>query len=831
METKKIFPIVGMSCAACAVRVNKILNTQPGVREANVNYAAANVQVIYETDLCSASSLKMAVQNGGYDLLIDENRNTDKEAEQINAKKYRQLKRQTVGALLLGLPIVIINMFFTNLPGLRYALWILSSIVVFNFGGRFFTNAWKQLKYGTSNMDTLVATSTGIAYLFSVFNLLFPDFWLERGITPHLYFEAASIIIAFILLGRLLEEYAKQHTTTAIKKLMGLQPHTVTILTPSGERIAPIEEARVGDIIVIKPGERIAVDGTVTEGSSYVDESMLSGEPVPVHKHPGEKVYAGTINQKGAFRFTTEKTGSDTMLSQIIQMVQEAQGSKAPVQKMTDRIAGIFVPVIIGIAILSFSLWWIFFPSEGFTYGLLSMITVLIIACPCALGLATPTALIVGIGKGAEHGILIKDAASLKVARKIDSIVLDKTGTITEGHPIVVNVAWKEESEEARKILCSLERLSEHPLAEAIVKAFESDMPASLLITEFENIPGKGIKGIANTETYYVGTEELLLEHGISPTQEWKQKAEDWLNNAQTIIWFANSNQALAVMGLTDKIKATSGQAIRQLQKMGLTVYMLTGDNAAAAKEIARSVNIKHYEAGIFPQEKASFIKQLQKKGRKVAMVGDGINDSAALAQADLSIAMGKGSDIAMETAMVTILSSELTKIPETIRLSRSTVKTIHENLFWAFIYNLIGVPIAAGILYPFNGFLLNPMIGGAAMALSSVSVVSNSLRLKRKKISFPSSCPQTETIGFSDSNKSNINLKSMKKTFKVEGMMCNHCRTHVENALNGIEGVKATVTLDPPQATVEFTQTEITLKELQQVVSDKAGEYKLSEI
>ena len=834
METKKIFSVVGMSCAACAVRVDKILKMQPGVREANVNYAAANVQVVYETDICSASSLKTAIQNGGYDLLIDENRDANKEAEQINAKKYRQLKRETGGALLLGFPIIVINMFFAELPYLKYALWICSSVVIFHFGNRFFINAWKQLRHGTANMDTLVATSTGIAYLFSVFNLFFPGFWLDKGITPHLYFEAASVIIAFILLGRLLEERARQSTTTAIKKLMGLQPRTVTVLRPSGEQTIPVEEARPGDTIVIKPGERIAVDGTVTEGSSFVDESMLSGEPVPVHKHPGEKVYAGTINQKGAFRFTTEKTGADTMLSQIIQMVQEAQGSKAPVQKMTDRIAGIFVPVIMGIAVLSFLLWWIFFPAEGFTYGLLSMVTVLIIACPCALGLATPTALIVGIGKGAEQGILIKDAACLEVARKIDSIVLDKTGTITEGHPVVVNMEWREKTEKVRGILYSLERLSEHPLAEAIVKTFEKGTSPQL-ITEFENIPGKGIKGISDAETYYAGTEELLSGHGISLAKELKEKAEEWINNAQTVIWFANSNQALAVIGVTDKIKATSVQAIHGLQEMGLTVYMLTGDNAAAAKEIARNVNIRHYKSGIYPQEKASFIKQLQEKGRKVAMVGDGINDSAALAQADLSIAMGKGSDIAMETAMVTILSSDLTKIPETIRLSRATVKTIHQNLFWAFIYNLIGVPVAAGILYPVNGFLLNPMIGGAAMALSSISVVGNSLRLKRKKISSLLSCPQRKNTDFSNPDPINkiksINPEGMKKTFKVEGMMCNHCRTHVENALNGIEGVKATVTLDPPQAIIEFTETEVALKELQQAVLDKAGEYQLSEI
>ena len=826
MKTKKIFPVVGMSCASCAARVDKVLNAQPGVYEANINYATASAQVVYNPDECSVSSLKNAVQNAGYDLLVSENQSTDEEVGQAREKKYRQLKIQTWSAVVLSVPIMLISMFFIDYPYMKYVLWILSTVAVLGLGRRFYINAWKQLRHGTSNMDTLVAISTGIAYLFSVFNLLFPDFWLSRGVTPHLYFEAASVIIAFILLGRLLEERAKQNTSTAIKKLMGLQPKTITIVTESGEKTVPIEEARVGDTIAVKPGERIAVDGTVLSGESFVDESMLSGEPVPVRKRSGEKVYAGTINQKGAFHFTTDKTGSDTMLAQIIRMVQDAQGSKAPVQKMVDKIAGIFVPVIIGIAVLSFAAWWIFAPAGGFTHGLLAMVTVLIIACPCALGLATPTALIVGIGKGAEHGILIKDATSLEVARKVDTIVLDKTGTITEGHPVVVNAQWKEGAEDSREVLYSLERLSEHPLAEAIVNELGDEI--SVPVTGFESIPGRGIKGQWNDETYYVGTPELLRDNGVSVDKELEQKAESWLKDAQTVIWFGNSTEALAVMGITDKIKDTSLQAISQLHKMGLTVYMLTGDNAATAKEIARKTGIKHYKSGILPQEKAIFVKQLQQEGRKVAMVGDGINDSAALAQADLSIAMGKGSDIAMETAMVTILSSDLMKIPETIRLSRLTVKTIRENLFWAFIYNLIGVPIAAGILYPINGFLLNPMIGGAAMAFSSVSVVSNSLRLKRKKISI--------TANRNNNNEyinevEHVKEKAMEKKFKVEGMMCNHCRTHVENALNSIDGVKAVVTLEPPVATVEFTKGELSLDELQQVVTSKAGEYKMSEI
>lgn len=817
MKIKKTFPIVGMSCASCAARVDKVLNSQPGVQEANINYATADAQVIYDTDKCSDLALKTAVQDAGYDLLVDTGNDTEQEAEQVRAAKYRTLKIQTWGAIALSLPIMVISMLHVDTPYMQYVLWILSTFVVLGFGRRFYISAWRQLRHGSSNMDTLVAVSTGIAYLFSVFNLFFPDFWLSRGVTPHLYFEAASVIIAFILIGRLLEERAKQNTSTAIRKLIGLQPKTVTIITAEGERIVPIEAARVGDTIAVKPGERVAVDGTVTSGESYVDESMLRGEPVPVYKKAGEKVYAGTINQKGSFRFTTDKIGSDTILAQIINMVQDAQGSKAPVQKVVDKIAGIFVPVIISISILSFAAWLTFAPADGFTHGLLAMVTVLIIACPCALGLATPTALIVGIGKGAEQGILVKDATSLEVARKIDAVVLDKTGTITEGRPVVVNALWRKDSEEFRKILYSLERLSEHPLAEAVVKELENE--TSVVVTKFENIPGKGITGIVDDEMYYAGNPELLKDKGVSIDLALQQEAEVWLKEAKTVIWFSNTRETIAVLAITDKIKETSVHAIRQLHKMGLTVYMLTGDNADAAQEIARKVDIKHYKSGVLPQDKANFIKQLQQNGSKVAMVGDGINDSAALAQADLSIAMGKGSDIAMETAMITILSSDLMKIPETIRLSQLTVKTIHQNLFWAFIYNLIGIPIAAGVLYPINGFLLNPMIGGAAMAFSSVSVVSNSLRLKRKKINFGS---------IKSKEVESINKKVMEKTFTVEGMMCDHCRTHVEKALNSIEGVKAVVTLTPPVAIVAFTGKEMPLNELQQVVTDKAGEYTL---
>ena len=758
MKKIQTFPVTGLGCAGCAARVNRILGSQPGVTSANVNFASSMAQIEYDTEKCSLEDLRAAVQEGGYDILTDDEDDSEKEAEDEHARQYSALKTQTVGAVALAVPITVLGMTLMDSTWAGYVTWILATVSVFFFGRRFYVNAWKQLKHGSANMDTLVATSTGIAYLFSLFNLLFPDFWLSRGIEPHLYFEAASVIIAFILLGRLLEDRAKRKTTDAIRKLAGLQPSTVTVIRgqETAEMTIPVEQARAGDIIMVRPGERIAVDGTVMKGESNVDESMLNGEPLPSRKSAGDKVYAGTVNLSGAFRFRAEKTGKDTVLAQIVKMVQDAQGSKAPVQNIVDKVAGIFVPAIIGISVLVFVCWWVFAPSEGFVHGILSMVTVLIIACPCALGLATPTAIIVGLGKGAEYGILIKDAASLEIAKKIDTVILDKTGTITEGHPAVTDQCWETGADTGRKILYRLERLSGHPLSEAIVSALEKQVQETeeksgqngtglaYEIKDFESIPGKGIRGNAvisgpdgktESRTYYAGNTGLLEENGIRISKSLSDLAEKWLRESKTVVWFADRVAAIAAIAITDKVKETSAGAVARLHEMGIDTWMLTGDNEKSAATVAGQAGITHYMAGMLPQDKAEYVKKLQAAGHTVGMAGDGINDSAALAQADLSIAMGTGSDIAIDTAMLTILSSDLLKIPQAVRLSRLTVRTIRQNLFWAFIYNLIAIPVAAGILYPFNGFLLNPMIGGAAMALSSVSVVTNSLRLRRKSL------------------------------------------------------------------------------------------------
>lgn len=728
---KTTYPILKMGCASCAAKIEKSVKELPGVSDAVVNFAAATLTVNFSPKQISPQEIQSAVRKASYDIIITEK--PQAQVEEAHTKKYTMLRNRTVMAAILSAPVVIIGMFAMNMPYANLIMLVLSTIVIFVFGRDFYVNSLKQAQHLSANMDTLVALSTGIAYFFSLFNMIFPDFWLSRGVVPHVYFETAAVIITFILLGKLLEERAKGNASSAIKKLMGLQPSTVTIVAVDGGYVqTEIEKVAIGDVLIVRPGEKIAVDGNVTDGESYVDESMLSGEPVAVLKQKGEKVFAGTINQKGSFRFRADKVGADTLLAQIIKTVQQAQGSKAPVQKLVDRVASIFVPVVIAVALLAFVAWMIWGGESGFTQGLLASVTVLIIACPCALGLATPTAIMVGVGRGAESGILIKDAESLELAKRVNAVVMDKTGTITEGHPEVTDMQWAKDIQHQRVVLFNLERQSEHPLAEAVVK--ELSVVQELTVSNFKSLTGMGVQGMVDGVEYFVGNRKLLDENGITVDALLAESGEKWGRQAKTVIWFADTDHAIAVIAISDKIKQSSVEAVKQLQAAGIDVYMLTGDNESTAHEIANQAGIKNYVAEVLPQQKAEFVKKLQAQGRIVAMVGDGINDSTALAQADLSIAMGSGSDIAMDVAKMTIISSDLTKIPEAIRLSRHTVATIHQNLFWAFVYNLIGIPIAAGILYPIAGFLLNPMIAGAAMAASSVSVVANSLRLKWKR-------------------------------------------------------------------------------------------------
>jgi Cu2+-exporting ATPase len=720
----KIYPVLNMHCAGCANNVEKTVNTLPGVEKGAVNLAANTLSIEFDRLVLSPEALQKAVQDAGYDLIIEEDNALELQEEE-QRKRYNRLKIKTIGAWIFAIPMMLISMVFMEMPYAHEIMLILALPVLLLFGNSFYINAWKQLKISRSNMDTLVALSTSIAFSFSVFNTFYPEFWTSRGLEAHVYYEAATVIIAFVLLGKLLEERAKGNTSSAIRKLMGLQPKTASVIRDGKEETLLISQLQVNDLVSVHPGEKIPVDGTVSEGSSFVDESMITGEPVAAEKNVGDMVLAGTINQKGAFVMKTSKVGKETLLANIIRMVQEAQGSKAPVQKIVDRITGIFVPVVLGLSVITFIVWILFGGINMFSYALLSAVSVLVIACPCALGLATPTALMVGIGKGASNHILIKDALALEQMRKVNTVVLDKTGTLTEGRPTVSQWFWENgEEPQAKEILLAAELKSEHPLADAIVNELQSQGITPTALSSFESITGKGIKVVYQGETYWAGNQRLLNDFGAVVSVYLKGMIEKSQNEGKSIVFFGQNESLLSVIAISDKVKPSSKEAVKMLRNLGIRVCMLTGDGEVTASSVALELGIGHYKAEALPSDKEDFVKELQNEGSVVAMVGDGINDSQALARADVSIAMGKGTDIAMDVAMITLMTSDLQLLSKAFKLSRQTVKLIHQNLFWAFIYNLIGIPIAAGLLYPFNGLLLNPMIASAAMAFSSVSVM-----------------------------------------------------------------------------------------------------------
>jgi len=723
-------PISGMSCAACAVSVESMLKETKGIKSASVNYATQSALISIEKEGMDLTEAKKNVQSIGYDLLIDINNQEDLDA--VKAAELAQLKKNTLYSGILALPVFLIGMIWMNIPYANVIMWALTTPILAIFGRSFFINSYKQSKVGNANMDTLVALSTGVAYLYSSFNTFFPHWLASRGIEPHVYFEAAAVIIFFILLGRLMESRAKAGTSEALKNLIGLQPTALTVIRDGETFQMNVSDVQPGETILVKPGQKIPLDGTLIQGQSFVDESMLTGEPIAIEKSNGDTVYAGTINQAGSFQFKSNKSNSETLLSSIIARVKQAQGSKAPIQKTVDKVTGIFVPAVLAIAVVTFIVWSFSGTDDAILRGMLAAITVLVIACPCALGLATPTAIMVGIGKAASKGILIKDAESLEIGKKIDTLILDKTGTITEGKPGIKKVLWKTglDYKPMVSVFCALEEKSEHPLAAAITKHFAQEKsPIDLL--EFDTLTGKGVMGKYNGKQYYVGNLKWLRSMDTIIDETLTQAADKMLDNGDIVVFLAEEKQLVGIIGIADKVRETSKAAIAKLQKMGISVHMLTGDQEKTAAVIAEKVGITHFQSGMLPQDKGAYIKDLQQKGHKVAMTGDGINDSEALVLADLGIAMGAGTDIAMETAQVTLMHSDLLAIPELLKLSKDTVATIRQNLFWAFIYNIIGIPIAAGILFPISGFLLNPMIAGSAMALSSLSVVGNSLRLK----------------------------------------------------------------------------------------------------
>ena len=735
----------GMSCASCANNIEDAIRSIPGVSHASVNFGTEQATVTYDSNKTDVATLQNAVDAAGYsaqpmqeDVLAAE----DDTERQTRQAENRALTRKVwvsgiisailvIGSLpaMTGISIPFIPMWLHD-PWLQL---VLTAPVQFWCGASFFVNAWKALKRHTATMDTLVAIGTGAAYLYSLFPTFFPGWFIAQGLRPDVYYEAASVIITLILLGRLLENRAKGQTSEAIRQLIGLQAKTARVIRHGREVDIPIAEVVLGDIILVRPGEKIPVDGEIVHGASTIDESMVTGESLPVKKQSGDEVIGATLNKTGSFKFKATRVGKDTFLAQIVKLVQQAQGSKAPIQRLADRVTGWFVPAVIAIAIATFIIW--FNIMGNVTMALITTVGVLIIACPCALGLATPTSIMVGTGKGAENGILIKGAESLELAHKLQAIVLDKTGTITQGKPTVtdfVTVNGTANSNELKllSLAASVERNSEHPLAEAVVQYARAQGVEPTEVREFEAVAGSGVQGYASDRLVQIGTHRWMNELGIN-TSQLQQQWDRLEYLGKTVIWIAIDGTVQGIMGISDAVKPSSTGAIRTLQRMGLEVVMLTGDNRRTAEVIAREVGIKRVFAEVRPDQKATQVQNLQAEGKVVAMVGDGINDAPALAQADVGIAIGTGTDVAIAASDLTLISGDLQGIVTAIQLSRATIRNIRQNLFFAFIYNVAGIPIAAGILFPFFGWLLSPIIAGAAMAFSSVSVVTNALRLR----------------------------------------------------------------------------------------------------
>ncbi|HEY0075316.1 MAG TPA: heavy metal translocating P-type ATPase [Abditibacteriaceae bacterium] len=758
-DTRADLPLLGMHCAACAHRIEKALGKTEGVESCNVNFATTRATVHYNPQVTNPQKLREAVQKAGYDAIVEEKplhshggSESGQAETQAREAEYETQKRKFIIACALTLPLAVLAMgghFVPALKGLMSASWrpwvelALATPVLFWAGREFFTGAWSAAKHRAADMNTLIALGTLAAYVYSLVATVAPSLFVVHDMghgsshqmaLPGVYYEVAAIVVTLILMGRLLETRARSQTSGAIRALMGLQAKTARIERDGTEQDVPIEEVQVGDIILVRPGEKIPVDGQVVSGASSVDESMLTGEALPVEKVAGNVVIGATVNKSGAFKMRATKVGSDTVLQGIVRMVQEAQGSKAPLQKLADRVSGIFVPVVICIAIATFVAWFIFAPVESrLQMALLTSVSVLVIACPCALGLATPTAIMVGTGRGAQSGILIKGGEALETAHKLTTIVLDKTGTITRGEPVVTDIVPQGYAEnELLRLAGSAERGSEHPLGEAIVRAAHERGLALAQPQHFKALAGQGIEAEIEGHQVLLGNAKLMHERGAMPDDS---DVAVLAGAGKTPMFVAVDGKFAGLIAVADTIKEESREAVAKLHQLGLEVIMLTGDNKGTAQEIAKQVNIDRVLAEVLPGGKADEIKKLQAQGKVVAMVGDGINDAPALAQADIGIAMGSGTDVAMEAADITLVKGNLQGVVSSITLSKATVKNIKQNLFFAFIYNALGIPIAAGLLYPFTGWLLNPIWASLAMALSSVSVVTNALRLRGFKI------------------------------------------------------------------------------------------------
>jgi Cu+-exporting ATPase len=743
---KSIFPVGGMTCASCVARVEEALSSVPGVISAVVNLASEKATVDY-LEGTQLADMKRAVKDAGYELGPEAQALED--VTTAAQREIRALRNRFIIAVILAAAIMVLG-FSPPFLGQPYLLWALATPVQFWAGLRFYRGAWGALKHRTSDMNTLIAVGTSVAYLYSAIAVVFPNLFATGVLELHLYFDTSAAIIALILLGRFLEARAKGQTSEALKKLIGMQPKTALVIHEGEQREISVEDVRVADIILVHPGERIPVDGIVRQGYSSVDESMITGESIPVEKKVGDEVIGATINKTGSFQFEATKVGKDTTLARIVRMVEEAQGSKAPVQRLVDVIASYFVPAVIGIAIVTLVVWYFVGPAPALTFALLNFVAVLVIACPCALGLATPTAIMVGTGKGAEHGVLIKNGEALERAHRIDTVLLDKTGTLTRGEPVVTDVVAAPFSspEEVLRLAASAERSSEHPLGEAVVKAALEKKLELSPSSDFNAIPGQGIEALVEGKKLFLGNLKLMQERGFS-LNGLDKKASSLFEQGQTVMFLGWDGHLAGIIALADTLKPGAKEALQMLHGMGIETAMLTGDNRRTAEAIAREAGIDRVLAEVPPEHKAGEVKKLQEEGKVVAMVGDGINDAPALAQADIGIAIGTGTDVAMETGDITLISGDLMGVVTAISLSKRTMRTIRQNLFWAFAYNTALIPVAAGVLYLVFGktgvpsglhFILgeygflNPMLAAAAMAASSITVVSNSLRLRRFK-------------------------------------------------------------------------------------------------
>lgn len=734
---KGIYPITGMMCAVCSNTVQKTASDQPGVISAEVNFANASLALEWNPKITSPEKIAAAIRVAGYNMIIEQSEEKAvEEKEKHDAKEYSDMKRRTIIAWALTIPLSVMCMLHLHFPGAPWLYMVMTLAVMAGCGSGFFKRGIKALLTGAPSMDSLVALSTTVSFLFSLFNTIAPEVMTSRGLNADLYYEGAAMIIAFVLTGKLMETRSRHNTGLALKALMGLQPTEALLLLPDGEqKMVEISEIKAGDLIIVRPGEKIPADGNVTEGTSAVDESMLTGEPLKIEKSAGDSVTAGTINGAGRFVMKAVKVGAETELSRIIKAVREAQGSKAPVQRLVDKISAVFVPSVMAISLLTFIIW-LCIGSAYMVVGITAAVSVLVIACPCALGLATPTAMMVGIGRGARMGILVKDAAALERLGKVNVLAIDKTGTITEGKPEVTDIAISDSlSDDDRKeifaVILGAEMNSIHPLSEAISRYLKDENVSPLSPDYFNYIPGKGIDCRYAGKDYRIGSVDIKQTGENSVLID---RAVSWLSSGAGVVGVYSGSRLLIVFKVEDKLRADACSSIASLRSLGIETILLTGDKRSTAEHIANEAGISRVEAEMLPADKQAYISGLMREGNIVAMAGDGINDTQALAEADVSIAMGSGSDIAIEAAQLTITGARLSSIPQAVRLARATLKIIRENLFWAFIYNVIGIPIAAGVLFPL-GFMLNPMFASAAMALSSVCVVTNSLRLGKMKL------------------------------------------------------------------------------------------------